>query len=187
VKLSQHLVQQESLIQSQIPGRSSQLLDDRFGFSSSSKATTGGGTGLGVAAAGKPKLDAEGPKTMALSQELIMEIFEEFPIVQRIYVDNVGGENGVSFALTNCSLKFPAFETLMEFYSPANSSPRRNSGSGISIQRYGIDIELLPVQIRLQLVQEKRGRNMTTYLTSTWRSRMMVSSPSCMFSGLETR
>jgi hypothetical protein len=87
------------LIQSQQPGRSSQLLDDRFGFSSSSGSKTNqasGGTGLGVAA-GKPKVDdSTGPKTMALSQELIQEIFEEFPIVQKIYVENVGGENGVS-------------------------------------------------------------------------------------------
>ncbi len=98
----QHLVQQELLLQSQQPGRSSQLLDDRFGFSTAAPAaaSAAGGTGLGVGAGagqtqGKPRVDEGGVKTMALSQELIKEIFEEFPIVQRIYAENVGGSKGV--------------------------------------------------------------------------------------------
>lgn len=99
---AQHLVQQELLLQSQQPGRSSQLLDDRFGFSTTAPApaSAAGGTGLGVsggATQGKPRID-EGTtvQTMALTQELIKEIFEEFPIVQRIYAENVGGTKGVS-------------------------------------------------------------------------------------------
>jgi transcription initiation factor TFIIH subunit 1 len=101
----EHLLEQERLLSTQQPGRSSQLLDDRFGFTQQAKARADRerkakivGTGFGIAQGSKkggPGAGADEELKIQVTKELQREIFEEFPITQRIYAENVGGEEGV--------------------------------------------------------------------------------------------
>ncbi|KAJ9110233.1 hypothetical protein QFC19_001636 [Naganishia cerealis] len=99
----EHLLEQERLMSTQQPGRSSQLLDDRFGFTQQAKARAERerkdkivGTGFGIAQGGGQGKGREGEDELKIqvTKELQREIFEEFPITQRIYAENVGGEEG---------------------------------------------------------------------------------------------
>jgi transcription initiation factor TFIIH subunit 1 len=99
----EHLLEQERLQSTQQPGRSSQLLDDRFGFTQQAKARADRdrkakivGTGFGIAQGSGSKKGGEEELKIQVTKELQREIFEEFPITQRIYAENVGGEDGVS-------------------------------------------------------------------------------------------
>lgn len=102
----EHLLEQERLQSTQQPGRSSQLLDDRFGFTQQAKARADRerkakivGTGYGIAqASGAGKKGGEEELKIQVTKELQREIFEEFPITQRIYAENVGGEEGMTEA-----------------------------------------------------------------------------------------
>ncbi|KAJ9098251.1 hypothetical protein QFC21_004580 [Naganishia friedmannii] len=103
----EHLLEQERLLVTQQPGRSSQLLDDRFGFTQVAKARAERerkakivGTGFGIAkqgSGGSRQGDGDELK-IQVTKELQREIFEEFPITQRIYAENVGGEEGMTEA-----------------------------------------------------------------------------------------
>lgn len=99
----EHLIDQEKLLRTQQPGRSSQLLDDRFGLKQASmKGATnvGVGTGFGIAQSKKGvQSTSAGELKISVTRELQREIFEEFPIVQKIYAENVGvGEESMSEA-----------------------------------------------------------------------------------------
>ncbi|KAI5452983.1 RNA polymerase II transcription factor B subunit 1 [Naganishia albida] len=103
----EHLLEQERLLSTQQPGRSSQLLDDRFGFTQQAKARAERerkakivGTGFGIAQGSKKGAGAgvEEELKIQVTKELQREIFEEFPITQRIYAENVGGEDGMTEA-----------------------------------------------------------------------------------------
>lgn len=101
----EHLLEQERLLVTQQPGRSSQLLDDRFGFTQVAKARAERerkekivGTGFGIAKQGSSSGARQGDGDdlkIQVTKELQREIFEEFPITQKIYAENVGGEDGV--------------------------------------------------------------------------------------------
>jgi transcription initiation factor TFIIH subunit 1 len=118
----EHLLEQERLLVTQQPGRSSQLLDDRFGFTQVAKARAERerkekivGTGFGIAKQGSGGGARQGDGDelkIQVTKELQREIFEEFPITQRIYAENVGGEEGVrrflfiiSFSFLSAALK----------------------------------------------------------------------------------
>ncbi|KAJ9117584.1 hypothetical protein QFC22_004434 [Naganishia vaughanmartiniae] len=104
----EHLLEQERLLVTQQPGRSSQLLDDRFGFTQVAKARAERerkdkivGTGFGIAKQGSGGGARQGDGDelkIQVTKELQREIFEEFPITQRIYAENVGGEEGMTEA-----------------------------------------------------------------------------------------
>lgn len=101
----EHLLEQERLQSTQMPGRSSQLLDDRFGFTQQAKARAERerkakivGTGYGIAQGSGSKKGGEEDVKIQVTKELQREIFEEFPITQRIYAENVGGEDGMTEA-----------------------------------------------------------------------------------------
>jgi transcription initiation factor TFIIH subunit 1 len=82
---AQLLLTSESLSSHQRPGRSSQLIDDRWTSSSKSSATTSG-TGQGTTKAAQ-KGNAMG--TISLTPELIRDIFDEFPDVHLAWKQNV--------------------------------------------------------------------------------------------------
>lgn len=97
----EHLIDQEQLLRSQQPGRSSQLLDDRFGLKQTVNKSkdVGVGTGYGIAQKKAAQDASVGELKISVTKELQREIFEEFPIVQRIYAENVGvGEESMSEA-----------------------------------------------------------------------------------------
>lgn len=90
------LLKAEEMAAAQRPGRASRLLDDRFDLSGEKKDDRiQGGTGVG-----KKKV-ADGPVVVALTKDLVREIFEEFPVVQHAYAKYVPGVSlGIGLRLT---------------------------------------------------------------------------------------
>jgi hypothetical protein len=75
------------------------LLDDRFGFSAPKKnaQTLAGGTGFGISQSSKkpdPRLIQSEEVKINVTRELQEAVFRDFPVVQEIYVNHVGPNEG---------------------------------------------------------------------------------------------
>ena len=90
---------------------------------------------------------------LTLTPQLLADIFEEFPIVQQAYAENVPKPASIPF--------FTLVLSFLSYYS----SEKRNSGKGILAQSCLTVIGHLLVTPWLSLIQS---------LTSIWRRKMTV-------------
>lgn len=106
----------EAIQHSQIRGRNGQLVDP------------------------KPEQGENGEIKIKLSQQLIKDIFEQYPIVAKVYNDNVPEPVSLLYTFRNCNF-------LLNLSLGGHSSQKENSGIDTFIQSSLTAIEVRVVQV----------------------------------------